>query len=214
MRKIVLILIVFAGLAQALVLKGDEARQLFWQNKVLEAELALAKTDSVYFVLDEAAGLMLFKAKGIVLREWKISEFHGRPSAWPTLTTSILKKEALAVPRRKLIDPKNPKTAEEIGSYELDSLEPKDMPADYILTLENDIKIHVSSGREKFFSMLKHWTDSFEQAVHERAQVIWWAAFKPKARLFGVHIEDASESRTLCWSLSNGMKGLILFKIT
>lgn len=212
MRKTIIIIVLLAWIAAVPVLKGDESGQLFWQNKVIEAELPLAKTDSVYFVLDEAAGLMLFKAKGIVLREWKISAFHGRPAAWPILSTALLKKEALAVPKRKLIDPKNPKTAEEIGSYALDSLESKDMPADYFLLLANDIQIHISSGREKLLTFLGHLRYFFDQALHERAREIWEAAFKPKETLLRVYFEDPAEARMLGWSLSDGMKGLILFK--
>jgi hypothetical protein len=213
MNKIGASLIILASVLQASVLRADEARQLFWQNKILEAELSLAKSDSVYFVLDQAGGLIQFKAKGIVLREWQISKFRGRPTAEPFVSTSILKKEALSIPKRKLIDPKNPKTAEEIGSYEPDSLESKDMPADYVLLLENDIEIHVSSGQEKFISFMKHWEYSLEYAVGEKAREIWWAAFKPKARLFGIYIKDVAEAKTLCWSISNGMKGLIVFNL-
>ncbi len=192
---------------------SEEPRQLFWQNKVLEAEVPLAKSDAVYFVVDVGEGRVLFKARGVVIREWKIAAFKGRPPAWPVLATSLLKKEAQTTPKRKLIDPKNPKTAEEIGSYELDTLESKDMPAEYILTFENEIKINVVSGNEKLIPFLAHWKPSLDKAIYEQARGLWWMAFRPKARMFKAKFDDPADAKTLCWSLSAGMKGLIIFKL-
>ncbi len=220
MKKRALLLILAAGLsanawaAQAKnAAKGPEdAGQLFWQDKVLEAELPLAKSDSIYFVINADEGRVLFKAKGVVLREWKMASFRGRPPAWPVLATQLLKKEAQSSPKRKLIDPKNPKTAEEIGSYELDTLESKDMPAEFILTFENDIKINVVSGNEKPLHFLAHWKLSLDKAIYEQARDLWWMAFKPNARMFKAKFDDPKDAKTLCWSLTSGMRGLIIFR--
>ena len=197
------------GLTLTLNLAADERSQLFWQNKTTEAELALAKTNAVYFVIDAAHSVIQFKDKGVVLKEWKMVRFSCRATAWPIVSTALVSKQAIVVPKRKHIDPKK---AEEIGSYELEALEAKDMPADYVLTFENDIKIHISSEKEKFLSLLGHWELSLQQAIFENAQSVWWAAFKPKARVMGIRLVEPGDARTLCWSFSNGMKGLILFK--
>jgi len=197
------------GLTLGLSLAADERSQLFWQNKTAEAELTLAKTNSVYFVIDAANSVIQFKAKGVVLKEWKMVRFSCRALAWPIVSTALVSKQAIVVPKRKHIDPKK---AEEIGSYELEALEAKDMPADYVLTLENDLKIHISSQKEKLLSLLSHWELSLQQGIFEEAQSVWWAAFKPKARVMRIRLVEPVDARTMCWSFSNGMKGLILLK--
>ena len=208
MKKRILTLIL-VGLALALSLSAQEGKQLFWQNAVLEAELALAKSSSAYFLIDEEKTVIQFKAKGVILREWKIERMRCRPTAWPVLSVTLQKKEALVIPQRKHIDPKK---AEEIGSYELESLESKDMPSEYILTLDVGSRIRILSVKEKFLALLSHWEISLQQALYEGAKYIWWAAFKPKVRMIHIRMVDESEAKTLCWSLFNGMKGLILFK--
>lgn len=207
MRKALLTVCIVTAFAVGLA--ADERSKLFWQNKTAEAELALAKTNAVYFVIDVTGSVIQFKAKGVILREWKMVHFDCRPLAWPIVSTALVSKQAIVVPKRKYIDPKK---AEEIGAYELDSLESKDMPSDYVLTLENDLKVHVSSQKERPLSFLSHWELSLQQAIFEEAQSVWWAAFKPKARVIRVRLSEPGEARTLCWSLSNGMKGLILLK--
>jgi hypothetical protein len=210
MNKIAAIPLLAVVWAQPMLGLGDERQSLFWQNKIVEAELSLAKANSVYFVVDLAHNVFLFKAKGIILREWKIEDFRCRPLAWPIITTSVLKKKALTVPRRKFIDPKK---AEEIGSYEPDSLESNDMPADYQIYLEHEIVVHVTSGKESLFSFLRFWDLSFQLAAYDAAKSFWEAIFKPRAGYIRLRMESKSESKTLCWSLFNGMKGLVLLKI-
>jgi hypothetical protein len=214
MRKLGLALVLAAGLSSSLLAGPDEARQLFWRNKVLEAELPLAKSEAVYFVINADEGRILFKARGVVLREWKISGLRGRLPAWPVVSTSLLKKEAQTAPKRKLIDPKNPGTAEEIGSYELETLESKDMPAEYVLTFENGIMIDVTSGRMTAAGLLAGWKLSLDKAIYERARDIWWLAFKPGNRMFKVRFDDPQDAKTLCWSLLSGMSGIIVFNLS
>jgi hypothetical protein len=197
------------GVTLGLSLASDERSQLFWHNKKAEAELALAETNAVYFVIDAANSVIQFKAKGVVLKEWKMVRFSCRALAWPIVSTTLVSKQAIVVPKRKHIDPKK---AEEIGSYELSALEAKDMPADYVLTLENDLKIHISSQKEKLLSFLSHWELSLQQGIFEEAQSVWWAAFKPGARVMRISLVEPVDAGTLCWSFSNGMKGLILLK--
>jgi len=197
------------GVTLGLSLASDERSQLFWHNKTAEAELALAETNAVYFVIDAANSVIQFKAKGVVLKEWKMVRFSCRALAWPIVSTTLVSKQAIVVPKRKHIDPKK---AEEIGSYELSALEAKDMPADYVLTLENDLKIHISSQKEKLLSFLSHWELSLQQGIFEEAQSVWWAAFKPGARVMRISLVEPVDAGTLCWSFSNGMKGLILLK--
>ena len=208
MKKIILT-VVLVGLAPALSLSAQEGKQLFWQNAGLEAELALAKSSSAYFIIDEAKAVIRFKAKGVILREWKIERMRCQPMTWSVFSVTLQKKEALVIPQRKHIDPKK---AEEIGSYELESLESKDMPSEYILTLEDGSRIRILSVKEKFLALLSHWEISLQQALYEGAKYIWWAAFKPKIRMIHIRLIDEAEAKTLCWSLFNGMKGLILFK--
>ncbi len=210
MKKIILTL-VLVGVSLAISVSAQEAKQLFWQNAVLEAELVLAKSSSTYFVIDEAKALIQFKAKGAILREWKIERMRCRPMAWPVFSVTLQKKEALIVPKRKHIDPKK---AEEIGSYELESLESKDMPSEYVLTLDDGSRIRILSVKEKLITLLSHYEIALQQALYEGAKDIWWAAFKPKVRMISIRMVDEVEAKTLCWSLSNGMKGLILFKTT
>ena len=207
MKKIILT-IILVGLALALSLSAQEGKQLFWQNAVLEAELTLAKSSSAYFIIDEANAVIRFKAKGTILREWKIDRMRCRPMAWPVFSVTLQKREALVIPQRKHIDPKK---AEEIGSYELESLESKDMPSEYILTLDDGSRIRILSVKEKFPALLSHWEISLQQALYEGAKYIWWAAFKPKVRMIHIRMADEAEAKTLCWSFFNGMKGLILF---
>lgn len=219
MKKIALLLILAAGLSTGVAADQgkdaakppEDAGQLFWRNNVLEAELPLAKSDAIYFVINADEGLVQFKARGVVIREWQVASFSGRPLAWPVTATQLLKKEAQTSPKRKLIDPKNPKTAEEIGSYELDTLESKDMPSEFILTFENDIRINVVSGNEKLLPFLAHWKPSLDKALYEQARNLWWLAFKPARRMFKAKFDDPKDAKTLCWSLSSGMKGLLIF---
>jgi len=207
MNKAFLTLLI--GSTLGLSLAADERSQLFWQNKTAEAELALVKRNAVYFVIDAGNKVIQFKAQGVVLKEWKMVRFSCRALAWPIVSTAVVSKQAIIVPQRKHIDPKK---VEESGSYELEALEAKDMPADYVLTLENDLKIHISSQKEKFLSFLSHWELSLQQAIFEEAQSVWWAAFKPKARMMRIRLIEPGDARTLCWSFLNGMKGLVLFE--
>lgn len=226
-KRLVLLLVVLAALGAAgtagvagsadsavavSAVGADRARDLAWQNKVLEAELHLAKGDAVYFILDAGQGKILFKARGIELREWSFAGFGGRPLNEPIQSTSVLKKRATVVPKRKLIDPKNPQTAQDIGSYEPDALESKDMPSEFLIELENGVRIHVISGKESLGSWLSHWQLSVDGAIFELARDFWSAAFKPEDRTYRIHIDDPAEARTLCWSLGNGMRGLVLQK--
>ncbi|OGD24941.1 MAG: hypothetical protein A2Y56_14730 [Candidatus Aminicenantes bacterium RBG_13_63_10] len=209
MNKIAAIALLAAGLTLPVLGLDDERQSLFWENRVLEAELELARTNASYFVIDLAQKVIVLKAKGLVLRAWKVEDARFRQRAWPIRTVSVLKKKALSVPTRKTIDPKK---AEEIGSYEPDALESKDMPADYYLYFGDDVVLHVSSRKKSFVSFILMWELSFQLAAYEAARSFWEAAFHPRAGIIQARLENEAESRTLCWSLTNGMKGLIIMK--
>lgn len=197
-----------------------------FEARLLEEELALAKSQSYYFLLDVAAKRMELRVSGSPLRSWNLSRVRlwGEPA--PLAATGLLKKTAIRPPERVVIKPGDdeeetppPSPAEKkpsagssaVPAFELEALELKDMPAAFQMSFDNGFEVSVISG---------------EQGVKGRFGRVWneirWSIGMPllsvreKLRKRPVHkieisLKDPLDAQALYWAFFEGIKGLVWY---
>lgn len=180
-----------------------DARALWRESRLLEAEAELAQKPKSYFVLDLAAGRIALKARGMTLRELPIAESDvwGRLVTGPT---SLVQKDALA---RPAITP-----GEEATQATLDQqlLEVADMPAEYRIGFDRGVSVAVFAapaaglrGALRHGARLWRWRLArLPQALRERQER------RESTSLFLVLAP--ADARSLYWMLYEGIEGIVV----
>lgn len=117
--------------------------ELDMENRLLEAEISLAKKPRIYFIFDLQNGTISLKSRGVVFKELRIEDrkLLGHPVGIEPLV--LLKKTALFPPKRDKIKPKKQKEDKQTDKFEIKALELEDMPSSYTLIFEKGIVISV-----------------------------------------------------------------------
>ena len=207
MMKMRLLGPIFLTLSLAVGLGAQDRTSALKENRLVKEELALARNPSLYFVLDIAKRTIVLKAKGIVLKEWKILKIRIWGSPPPLAAMAVLKKSSLSVPRRVKIKPGE--AEEETASFELDALELKDMPASYSLILETQTVVYVNAKANKLGSRIGRIGHLLNWYVGLPLKNLWLQIKKKPMTMIDVTFSDENEARSLYWALADKIKGLI-----
>ena len=143
---------------------ADDGRPAF-EARLVEEELALAKTQSYYFLLDLGAKRLDLRVSGSPLRSWDLARVRvwGEPAA--LTATALVKKTAIRPPERTVIKPggeeepapappppaKNGTAGETPApAFELEALELKDMPPVFRMSFDDGFDVSIVTGDQGF----------------------------------------------------------------
>jgi hypothetical protein len=173
----------------------------------LEAELSLASASDLYIIIDLGEKKIDLKAKGILLRTWKIEKIH----LWgdPVLSNPVclVKKSALFPPKREEIKPNE---AFEETSFELEALELKDMPSSYGLSLERNISIYIRAKSKGWTSFPGKIGFTTRWLLFPPLRTFWSKVKKNSFTAFDITLENKEESRSLYWAVGENSSFIIL----
>ncbi len=176
------------------------------ENELLKLELRLASSPQLYFLLNLPARQLQLKARGMVLKEWKIikvKRWGGHP---PLQVLTLGKKSALFAPKRKAIVPGEVQTS---GTFELDALELKDMPTIFTLNLVEGIKIYVRPASRGFFGRLASVGLGFRWYGWLPMANLWRQVRKKPLTIIEISVGNPDEAKSIYWAMMDGMKGLV-----
>ncbi len=173
---------------------------------LLEAELNLAKGEVPYVLLDAGTGTLSLKARGVLLREWKIvkSREWGYPLTSDPLP--LLKKSTLISPEREEIKPGQSGTAD---TFDIQALELADMPEKFSLVLENDIRIHVTPSPQGITRILPFSIRILRRLFFYPLATLNSALRGNNYRVLEIELESGTEAQALYWALTEGTDFLI-----
>ncbi len=187
-------------------------RRIALENKRIEAEFALAKSPSFYFVISLESKRIDLKSRGLVFRKWTARNVRcwGKPVS--SETTTLAKKSALVLPQRTVIKPgeeeepaKPAAPAAKPGEFELEALEIKDMPKEFTLELEDGTLISVvtmTKGLERF----KRWVGWH---IGLPLKTIKLQRKKQSMTLIQFEFDEPVDGQAMYWALTEGMRGLV-----
>lgn len=204
-RSIIFLLGAALGL-WTLPLRADgSSAEVAW-NKLLRGELSLARTAACYFVFDLPQQTVGLKARGMMLREWKVRGIRtwGKPASLEVVT--LVKKSSLFAPRRKKIKPGESQAGD---TFELDVLELKDMPSAFVLTMSGGLSIYVRPGGGSFYAWLAGLGRWVKWHSWLPLKTIWFAVKKKPFSGLELELESPEEAKALYWAVGEGFKGLI-----
>jgi hypothetical protein len=220
-------LIIYLALLLPGWLRADEKTKSFQENVYLQQEVELTKSPGFYFIFDLSGKKIDLKARGTVLREWKIQEVRvwGRPVPWNAL--KLLKKSSLIAPQRRKIVPgsatespeqaspkppaasKNKKAEKtEAAPFELEALELRHMPRSYILWMEGGIGVHIGTREKGFSNFLRSAVNSAKWLLIYPLKSLFSYKKRPFTSI-DITLDNINEAQALYWALLEGQIGLI-----
>ncbi|MBI5143232.1 MAG: hypothetical protein HZA20_13740 [Nitrospirae bacterium] len=185
---------------------ADELYDLRKENRILDAEFALAKKPSIYFVFDLDKSLAQFRARGVTHRELNIVKW----SAWgriPTLKAlSLLRKEALVKPTIKTGD----SIADRAVKKDAEAQELKDMPVSYDLFFEDNVVMHVRGRMEGFKGRIADLWDSIYWR-YSRAIITLVDQYRKNPSSTYIYLSmNPEEAQALYWAFQENFESFII----
>lgn len=193
-----------------LLLSGGLSRSADTETQVsqsLQAEFSLAVSTDLYIVFDIPGRKIDLKAKGIILRTWKIEKIRLWGDPIPLNPASLLKKSALFPPQREDIKPGE---TDEETTFELEALELSDMPSSYTLRLEQNISMYIGPQSTGWTSFLRNIGCSLRWHFYPPLKTVWTKVKKQSFTVFEVTLENKEESQAFYWALGENSPFLIL----
>lgn len=203
------ILVTAAALAASA--QPAERAALINQEKLLAAEINLAKTNKSYFYVDLKERRVELRIKGIVLKTWDVAGYSqwGRPLASGSF--KIEKKEALRTPKRTNITPVADKGKnEKPKSGDLEVLEMKDMPAHFSFECEKGIMIHFKSRPKTVSDRVANFFGSLGRSIYLPIKTLLAAAKKTNFTDIQFVMRNKSDAQGIYWTAEEGMSLIIL----
>lgn len=210
MRKRVILGTILATATLWAAAPTEGRRVLIDQGRLLEAELALVKTNKSYFFVDLAASRIELRIQGIVLKTWNVAEYTqwGRPL--PSGSFKLVKKEALRTPRRTNITPgPDQEKQDKPKSSDPEVLELKDMPGRFSFEFENGIIIRFKSSARKIIPRLGYFLGSIGRAIYLPLKTIWAAVRRADFTDIQITAQSESDAQGIYWTAQEGMSVLV-----
>lgn len=219
MRPLLTILLALLLCAPA---AADESAALAQTNRLLQAELELAKSEQLYFLVDLPAYRILFRASGATLAELPILSLRswGRPA--DGIAYALAKKTARQEPVREQVqippapgkDPTKPVEpvieAKKPPAPALQALEITDMPTDYVLQLDDGtlLTVHAELENAGFLTRLRWQAVRFSWYL-TRPLISVWHRLHGNSYNEMLLILPERETRMLYWSFQEGARCLV-----
>ena len=221
--RLLLVLFLILGIVGSS--RADEVEQLQAANRLLRAELELAKKGQLYMVFDLGERQVQFKLSGVVAARLNLSDVRFWGPEPSEKVRMLQKKEEVKSAEREKIQvtsateappvvatpsPETKPAAEEAPkAFALQALEIDDMPAKYHMILDDGIRISVRSARQE--GILPY--------LREKAESLWWYLSRPLISLWQyvkgktytevVLTLPQREAQLLYWSFSEGAPCLL-----
>jgi hypothetical protein len=192
----------------------EDRRVLIDHGRLLEAELALVKTNKSYFFVDLEAKRVELRIQGVLLKTWNVAKYAqwGRPL--PSGSFKLVKKEALRTPRRTNITPDPDKEKRnKAKSSEPEVLELKDMPDRFSFEFENGITIRFKSRTRKIFPRLGIFFGSIGRAIYLPLKTIWAAVRRADFTDIQITAQSKGDAQGIYWTAQEGMSVLVFHKL-
>ena len=175
------------------------------EARILESELLLAKGNDPYLLINTSAGNLSFKAKGVLLREWRVTSSGkwGFPFAYEPIP--LVKKSALIPPEREEI---RPGQGDE-DSFDIQALELQDMPKSFSLVLGEDILVYVNPSRQGFGKPVRLFQKALRRLLLYPLASIKSSIQGTNYHVLEIELETASEAQSLYWALTDKTSFLI-----
>ena len=211
--------------ALALFISAAPARAAdeYSENRLLQAELALAMKPNIYFIVDLDANKVYFKSRGIVLKELPIlgTRLWGRPPAIEA--RALIEKSVPIVRKREEISSddepvpgattqppvlKNAPASPNKSAFEVNALEVKDMPTAYSIKFEKGISLvvrpePVSAGQKAMSFARKAWWYTYMPVLN-----LWKTVKKEPLRVVQIRL-NSKDAQALYWALQDGDSAII-----
>ena len=184
---------------------GDETGRLFRENRLLSAELELAKKNANYCIIHLGDSAVTIKARGTELRKLQVlsSGFWG--TDLPDKAVLLSHRTAFSQPEREKIDPE--RAQKEAQETEIKALELQDMPSRYTLTFEDGITVTVSPRAEGFSGRLFDFFMKFYRAIFRPLITLWKSVRGRNYTQIDLRM-DPEEAKALYWALPEGTAAL------
>lgn len=183
---------------------GDD-KGPFIENRLAKEELALAKTPSLYFIVQLKSKKIVLKSRGMKLAEWNIASLHAWGGA-PPLSALVLDKKS-TLPKRTKIQPAS--SEEEAAAFELDALELKDMPSKFTLFLSGGIRVHIRPAAKGFWPRLGSLGHFLGWNVGIPLKNLAFKIRKKPFAALSLKVEKKEDGQALFWAFHDGIKGLV-----
>jgi hypothetical protein len=198
-----LLLLAAAGLAQ-----GRDA--LIEKNRLLGAELELAKSPSVYLYINTGARTAELRIRGMSLKKWELAgvRMWGRRLC---IETVKLKKITgwTAQERINLTPGKEPEKDDKPRDIGDDVLEITDMPSRYSFIMDGEVKISIQPRASGFFGRVgSAWTGLF-RSISLPLKTLWNFIRKKKFTVILIKTETKKDAQEIFWSIPEASKILI-----
>jgi len=184
---------------------ADEKTKALEKNKLLEAEMALAKTSASYLIMNFSEKFISLKSRGIILKKWEIRKARFWGQYVPIKAFGLFKKSAWFPPKRKSIVPGK----EAQGDVDLQVLELKEMPSRYRLTFPDGIHISIRNRTRKFFPFLGNVGSSLGRLTLLPLKALWFSIKKKRFTEIELVMADEKDSKGLYWSFLEGQSCII-----
>jgi hypothetical protein len=203
------------------------ARNLPAENRLLEEEIKLSKDGKPYIIIDLESGGILLKVKGLALRNFPVESWRLwggaadlrplllsgrkatreperpelRPDAAPA-PGAPPKPEPAPAPPPPPTDPAKPKDPD------LEALELRDMPIEYLLDLEDGTRIMVKNAPVGWKEKLGHWWYRAKWWVGAPWQTIRLAMRQEHYRAMSMILKP-EDAQALYWAFPEGTPCII-----
>ena len=178
-----------------------------FENRLAKEELVLAKTPSLYFIVYLKSKMIALRSRGMTLHKWEVESIRVWGDAPPLSALTLEKKSTLFPPKRAKIKPAAKE--EEAATFELETLELKDMPSRFTLFLSGGIRAFVRPNAGGFFPRLGN-------LGHLIVWNLWLPlknlSFELKKKPFAaidIRLEKKEDGQAIYWALPDGVKGLV-----
>jgi len=154
MYSLLLLPLILFGFASTASAADQTLLALQQTNALLQAELELGRTGNTYLLVDLPAQRMKLKANGLTLKEWAISGYRrwGHPSALPA--AKLASKSSRDEPEREVQVVNSAAPVPEESAKPFEAFELDDMPASYLLLLDNGTEITVRQNSSQWLGSL------------------------------------------------------------
>lgn len=201
---------------------ADDATDISLENRLLSAELSLARKQQIYFIVDLKANKIHLKCRGIVLRDSEILGVRLWGSAPRLEPLELTEKTAIFAPKRENITP----TQESLGNtasaidntpavgalkkdpYDIKALELSDMPTTYSLRLGDEMYIMVRPKAPGAGMQALSLAQRLGWYGYMPLRTLWLAAKKQPVKTVELTLSPR-DAQAFYWSFLEGVSAIV-----
>lgn len=174
---------------------ADPVRKLI-ENYLLLAETELSKSGGVYFIFNFNENKILLKCRGMLMREWNIEKYLFWGDPVPFTPEPLIKRSTLKPPKRENIKP-----GDKDGNIKLDVLEVTDMPLNYDLYFNNNIRVEVKNKPEKLLSKIHRLWKTWDWYTFSPLETLLYRYKKQSFTHIRLWLENIESTQSLFWTM-------------